>query len=102
MYKNKSSLPYNAAGIASTTSESLSMMFADVSATDVIACAAGTSPAVTAAAISFSNPSKELLEPAAVSPCQIQNSVFCATSVLRVQSRNQKTLVVMFDQDHSP
>ena len=38
-------------------------MFADVSATDVIACAAGTSPAVTAAAISFSNPSKELLEP---------------------------------------
>ena len=44
MYKNKSSLPYNAPGIASTTSESLSMMFADVSATDVIACAAGTSP----------------------------------------------------------
>ena len=33
-----------------------------------------------AAAISFSNPSKELFVAAAVSPCQIQNSVFCATS----------------------
>ena len=104
MYKNKSSLPYSAAGIASTTLESSSMMFKDVKPppTAATCCAAGISPAAADAAISFSNPSKELLVPAAVSPCQIQNSVFCATSLATCAIRNQKTLVVMFDQDHNP
>ena len=82
MYKNKSSLPYKAPGIASTTFESSSMIFVDNNppATAATCCAAGISPAAADAAISFSNPSKELLVAAAVSPCQIQNSVFCATS----------------------
>ena len=77
-------------------------MFADVSATDVIACAAGTSPAVTAAAISFSNPSKEckLLQPYHLARYKILCSV--QPLLLREQSRNQKTLEVMFDQDHKP
>ena len=82
MYKNKSSFPYSADGIASTTLESSSMMFVDNNppATAATCWPAGISPAAAEAAISFSNPSKELFAAAAVSPCQIQNSVFCATS----------------------
>ena len=56
------------------------IIFAAVKAAPAITCPAGISPATAEAAISFSNPSKELFVPAAVSPCQIQNSVFCATS----------------------
>ena len=55
-------------------------MLAAVNATPAITWAAGISTATAAAAISFSKPSKELLDAAAVSPCQIQNSVFWATS----------------------
>jgi len=73
MYKNKSSFPYNAAGIASTTSDNFSTMLAAVNATDVKAWPAGISPAVTAAAINFSNPSNEFLDAAVVSHCQILN-----------------------------
>ena len=77
---NKSSFPYSEDGIASTTLDNSSITFAGVIAAFAICCPAGISPAPAAAAINFSNPSNELFAPAAVSPCQIHNSVFCATS----------------------
>ena len=78
MYKNKSSFPYSEAGIASTTLDNSAIMFAALNPPPIAAtcCPAGISPAAADAAISFSKPSKELFEAAAVSPCHIQNSVF--------------------------
>ena len=49
-------------------------------ATAATCCPAGISPAAADAAISFSKPSNDVWVAPAVSPCQIQNSVFCATS----------------------
>ena len=67
-------------GIAETTFCNSATTFPEVTPPPTAATCwpAGISPAAAEAAISFSNPSKELLEAAAVSPCQIFNSVDCA------------------------